>query len=99
MVERVPELAIYCKQIGDFPICHQRYSIQILMEAETEIPDKHCAKLLGKRLVGEREEGTSRGVVMGAPKEIADLSSWELMDAELRVREPACDQTRLSACV
>ena len=28
VIERVPELAIYCSQIGDFPNCHQTYPIQ-----------------------------------------------------------------------
>ena len=28
IVERMTDLAIYCKQIGDFPNCHHRHSIQ-----------------------------------------------------------------------
>ena len=37
-------------------------------------------------------------IIMGKPREIAFLSSWELTDSELTARETAWDQTRPSAC-
>ena len=36
-VERVPELAIYYNQIGDYPNRHHRTFIQQLMESDKEI--------------------------------------------------------------
>ena len=36
-VERMPELAFSCNQIGDYPYCHHRTFIQKLKEADVEI--------------------------------------------------------------
>ena len=47
MEDRVPELAIYCNQIGDYASCHQRAVIQQLMEADGEIHSlKICLNLI-----------------------------------------------------
>ena len=48
IVERVPELAIYCNHIGDYPNYHHRTSN--LMEADTEIYSQALSQALGALL-------------------------------------------------
>ena len=57
VVDRYPELAISCDQIGDYPDCHQRGFIQQLMETDTEIHSQTLGQVLEILLKRVKKEG------------------------------------------